>query len=145
MIRASNQAAPDDDWEKDFQANWKFDLYKTKQGNGYISSAFWTGVNGTTMFKASMMMERCGFLTTAAMMAETSWLIKNCFDSAVATASAMIPNFQRERPDQSDRNFQTKARTWAFQEDITNYYKQYVFADRVEGKIHKIIKIFSNN
>ena len=133
MIRASNQAAPDDAWDKNFNDNWKFDLYKTKQGNGYISSAFWTGVNGTTMFKASMMMERCGFLTTAAMMAETSSLIINCFNTAVQTASHLIKNFQKERPDPTDRNYQIKARTWAFQEDILNYYKTYVFADRVEG------------
>ena len=80
-------------------------------------------------------MERASFLTTAAMMAETSSLIQECFPSAVQSASQLIANFQKERPDYADRNYQTKARTWAFQEDITEYYKKYVFADKYPGKL----------
>ena len=134
MIRATNQAAPLDDCDKDPTTNWKYDLYKLAQGHGYISSSFWLGTNGTQMFKSAMMMERCHTLVSAAMMHATEDVIKSDFPDAVKTTIHMVANFQTEEPEKTDRDYQTKSRIWSFQKDIKKFMTPYVLASRFEGK-----------
>ena len=134
LIRAFNQMAPVEEPDKDSLANWKYDSYSLRQGSGYIASSFWLGVNGTEMFKASMRWERCFSLVTSAMTRNENPEVAHWFPDAISMASHMIPNYQKEMPEPSDVDYQSRHRIRLFQEDIKAFYNKILLESFIRGK-----------
>ena len=127
--------APVENKDQDALLKWKYDSYSLKKGNGYISSSFWLGVNGSEMFKASMKFERMCSLVTTAMTLKENPEVNHWFPDAVQSASHMIPNYQKRMPEASDVDYQRKHRIRLFQEDIKSFYNKIILESFIRGNV----------
>ena len=144
LQQAFNQMAPDEEEDKEYRTEWKYDLTRLKQGNGYISNSFWLGTNGTEIFKSSMMFERMLNLTAAAMLkdddqaAMEDWTIDDYFSGCIEAANHKIANYQINAPDMSDTDFFIKNRTWHFQEHILEFMRKFIISSTLNGMLNII-------
>ena len=126
---------PDEDLDKEYEAEWGYDLQKTKQGSAYLSSSCFLGLNGTEKYKSAMMSERCWYLTTASLLNYAEGDIQRWFPGCRATCVGKISGYQAREPSRNDPNYGEKARKWEFQLDIKEFFVGLVRASRISGKI----------
>ena len=127
--------APSEEEDKEYLREWKYDIYKLRQGSGYISGSFWLGTNGTEVFKSSMMLERLFNLVTAAMLVENdAGDMPEMFPDAIVAARHKIANYQEEDPERSDEHYHKKTRVRSFQRDIVYHMEEELEASQIMGK-----------
>ena len=82
-----------------------------------------------------MKTERCWHLCAASMFTYGEGNMLRWFPNVKSTAGGMITGYQGREPDRSDPDYGSKARLWAFQLDIKEFFFELVRRSRTSGKL----------
>ena len=81
-----------------------------------------------------MKTERCWHLCTASMFSPLDGDMARWFPNVRSTASGMITGYQSREPRRDELDYGTKARLWAFQQDIKEFFFEIVKKSKFSGK-----------